>query len=232
MSETRIHRDRRSSHDQHSYLRVWYSQPRQQTVGPGPARRCTLGRPTGLIGSPALPKGSPENGQPSFRTCITTSTNRTLDPNPAEGPLNPQTAQHVYSSSSSPGLQFIRTFSIDVIDHVNFISQFKTTVPSGCQRILFLRLTCCFLGVTLLFQPFRSRFSLYPSSLHSGKSPTLLHCLILTHSAFSLHRRAPSHRPANRIARPLTLRSMARASAFGLSPLLTSPDSDFFTLLR
>ncbi len=132
----------------------------------------------GLISPAELPKGSPENGQPSFRNCTTTSTNRILDPNPAEGPPDPQTARHVHSSSRSPGLHSTWTYSIHVIDHINFISQFKTTVPSGCQRIilsLLLRLTCCFLGFTLLFQPFRSRFSLHPFPthlLHSSKSPT------------------------------------------------------------
>ena len=46
--------------------------------------------------------------------------------------------------------------------------------------------------------------------------------------------RAPSHRPANRIARSLTRGyiMMARAPAFSLGPLHTSPNSDTFTPLR
>ena len=153
---------------------------------------------------------------------------RNLDPNTTQGPLDPAgTPAHSVQvqdrpasvSLGSPPFTLLLTSSF-IPDLRRRFHQVASAFCSPSSVLLLSRLHLAFSTLPLSF--FASPFA-HPSSLHSGKS---------THPHFAFSLRAPSHRPANRIARPLTRRSMARASAFGLSPLHTSPDSDSFTLLR
>jgi hypothetical protein len=149
----------------------------------------------------------PELGPGATRPACSPARSLQVQDRPASIPLGSPSYTLLLTSNLFPNLR--RRFH-----------QVASAFCSPSSDLLLPRLHLAFSSLPLLF--FASPFP-HPSSLHFGKSTH-------THLAFSL--RPPSHRPANLIARPLTRRSMARASAFGLSPLHTSPDSDFFTLRR
>jgi hypothetical protein len=198
VSETRIHRDQRSSHDH--IQPVDHQEPRPEATGTGRAFDSLCHR---LTGPPArLHGGATSARQPRTASCKSPE----IVHKPSPGAVTPGWVPGLTRSTSStkpaptrPALISAKSgkslYPLAITSRFNSSTTRRRFHHDTRSLSLVSHWTRYFLWITSAFQPFHSLHSLHPFPTHLsfGKSPTHF---------FPVHR-APSHRPANRTARSL-----------------------------